>query len=191
MAPTEHKILTTFLLPPAPLPQTITLSMFKSLFPRSEQSSPEIKRLYRSIQHQRALLTDAVALNIDAEVRRGKAQQNAVVRSRRAAEKLELDDEVVIENALFGSTSNLPIPQPHTLLSILPAIEAASQDVLLEIQALEEETKALLADVASTVGGLSDLRYGRFANGQAKQEVLAGLDGLKTACHRKSTSRVI
>lgn len=100
MPPTEQKILTTFLLHPAPLPQIIKPSVFAGFFPKKEQASSEIKRLYRSLQHQRALLTDAVSRNIEAEVKRGKAQQSAVIRSRRAAETPELDDEVLIENAV-------------------------------------------------------------------------------------------
>jgi len=186
MPPTEEKILTTFLLHPAPLPHIITLSTFAGLFPRKEQSSSEIKRLYRSIQHQRALLTDAVARNIEAEVKRGKAQQSAVIRSRRAAESSELDDEVLIENALFESTCNLPISsRPHTLSSVLPELESASQDVSVEIQSLEQEAEALLADIMSTISGLSDLRYGRFANAQLKKEILEGLERLDATCDHK------
>tara|TARA_R110002060_G_scaffold62348_1_gene71740 strand:+ start:288 stop:602 length:315 start_codon:yes stop_codon:yes gene_type:complete len=100
MAPTEATILSTFLLSPAPLPTIITLKAFTELFPRSQQSSPQIKALYRDLQHQRARLTDAVTRNIGAEVKRGKAQRREVVRARREAEREEQDDEVDVERAV-------------------------------------------------------------------------------------------
>lgn len=100
MPPTEQTILSTFLLAPSPLPTILPLAQFTALFPRSEQSSPEIKRLYRSLQHRRALVTDSVAQNIEEEVKRGKGQRRAVVRLRRAEEKEAGDDEVVIEKTV-------------------------------------------------------------------------------------------
>jgi centromere-localized protein 2 len=100
MPPTEQTILSTFLLAPAPLPTILPLAQFIALFPRSEQSSPEIQRLYRSLQHRRALLTDDVAQNIEDEVKRGNAQRRAVARLRRAEERGGIDDEIVIENTV-------------------------------------------------------------------------------------------
>lgn len=100
MAPTEATILSAFLLPPAPLPAIIPLKAFTELFPRTQQSSPQLRRLYRDLQHQRAQITDAVARNIAAEVKRGNAQRRAVTQARRAAEREEQDDEVHIENAV-------------------------------------------------------------------------------------------
>ena len=100
MAPTEATILSTFLLPPAPLPSIISLKAFTDLFPRAQQSSPQIRNLYRDLQHQRAQLTDAVARNIAAEIKRGNAQRRTVVRARRAAERQEQDDEEDVEIAV-------------------------------------------------------------------------------------------
>ena len=100
MAPTEATILTTFLLPPAPLPSIISLKAFTELFPKSQQSSPQVKALYRDLQHQRARLIDDVERNIAAEIKRGNAQRRAVVRARREAEKEEQDDEVDVETAV-------------------------------------------------------------------------------------------
>lgn len=101
MAPTELQILTTFLLPPAPLSSLISLQAFTTLFPRTQQQhcAPQIRTLYRDLQHQRARLTDAIAHNIAAEVKRGNAQRKAVVRSRRAAGREEQDDEIELETA--------------------------------------------------------------------------------------------
>lgn len=100
MPPTEATLLSAFLLPPAPLPAIITLKSFTQLFPKSQQSSPQVKALYRDLQNQRARITDAVAKNIIAEVKRGNAQRRAVVRARREAEKEEQDDDVAVETAV-------------------------------------------------------------------------------------------
>jgi centromere-localized protein 2 len=100
MAPTELTILSTFLLPPAPLPQIISHKAFTELFPRSQQASPQIKALYRDLQHQRIKLTDAVERNIVIEVKKGIQQQRAVVKARRQSEKEEQEDEVDIEQAV-------------------------------------------------------------------------------------------
>ncbi len=100
MAATEQTILTTFLLVPSSLTSVFTFQSFQALFPRGSQSSPEIKRLYRALQHSRALVTDAVAQNIDDEVERGNSQRRAVVRARRVAERQEPDEEVAVENAV-------------------------------------------------------------------------------------------
>jgi centromere-localized protein 2 len=105
MAPTEQTILTTFLLVPSLLTTIFTFQSFQALFPRAQQSSPEVKRLYRAFQHRRALVTDFVAQNIDDEVERGNSQRRAVVRARRAAEKQEPDEEVAVENAVCRSLS--------------------------------------------------------------------------------------
>ena len=106
MAPTEATILSTFLLTPAPLPSIITLKAFTELFPRAQQSSPQIRTLYIDLQHQRAQLTDAVARNIAAEIKRGNAQRRAVVRARRAAEREVHDDEVDVETEVGAADTD-------------------------------------------------------------------------------------
>lgn len=106
MAPTEATILTNFLLPPALLPSIITLKAFIELFPRAQQSSPQIKVLYRDLQHQRARLADNVGRNIATELKRGNVERREVIRARRIAEREEPDDEVEVENAV--STGPLP-----------------------------------------------------------------------------------
>jgi len=185
MPPTEATLLSAFLLPPVPLPAIISLKSFTKLFPSSQQSSPQIKALYRDLQQQRARLTDAVTRNIIAEVKRGSVQRRAVVRARRETEKEEQDDEVDVETALFGQSSNLPTSNPHTLTSILSELETAVEDVEDEIRRLDDEGETLLEDMRTTVGGLSDLRYGRLANGQLREQVLEGLERLEKSCEKK------
>ena len=100
MAPTESTILTQFLLSPVPLPSTVSLRKFTSLFPPSQASNPQIQLLYRDLQHQRALLADAVAHNISNEVRRGNAQRRAVIKARKEGAEGEEDEEITIEQAV-------------------------------------------------------------------------------------------
>lgn len=83
-----------------------------------------------------------------------------------------------------GQTSNLPISNPHTLKSILPELEKAIEDVEDEIRRDEEETDKLLEEMRDIVGGLSDLRYGRLANGELKEQVLDGLSRLESSCDK-------
>ncbi|QSZ33394.1 hypothetical protein DSL72_002982 [Monilinia vaccinii-corymbosi] len=175
--PTEHKILTHFLLPPAPLPAIITLHSFSALFPRALQSSPQIRTLYRDLQHQRAHTVDSVTAEIEREVRRGAAMARAVAQRRRQdARVLPLqDDEVDVERA------NLPTSHPHSLHSIIPALSAAVEDLEDEIQRLDAEAEELLAEMQGTVGGLSDLRYGRLANAGLREQVLEGLARVEQA----------
>jgi len=184
MAPTEATILSNFLLSPAPLASIIPIKAFTELFPRSQQPSLELRRLYRDLQHQRSRLTDAVYNNIVAEIERGHGQRRLVVRARRAAEKEEQDDEADVESALFGRSSNLPVSRPHTLRSILPELETSVEDVEDDIRRLEEEARAMLEEIQEMVGGLSDLRYGRFANAQLREQALEGMTRLETSCEK-------
>jgi centromere-localized protein 2 len=100
MAPTEATILENYLLLPAQLPAIISLKEFTELFPRAQQSSPQVKRLYRDLQTQRNTLIDAVASNIETEARRAKALRREVLRAKREAEDHEMDDEIEIERAV-------------------------------------------------------------------------------------------
>ena len=86
---------------------------------------------------------------------------------------------------LFGATSNLPTSKPHTITTIIPELETAAQDIAAEIEELEREAEKLLEEISAGVGELSDLRYGRFANGQVSDEVLQGLGALETACEKR------
>jgi len=64
-------------------------------------------------------------------------------------------------------------------------LESAVEDVEDEIRRLDEETETLLEEMRNTVGGLSDLRYGRFENGQLREQVLEGLERLEKSCENK------
>ncbi|KAH8677962.1 Cnl2/NKP2 family protein-domain-containing protein [Xylariales sp. PMI_506] len=183
MAPSEAAILQNYLLLPARLPTVVSLQEFTSYFPKSQQSSPQIRVLYRDLQQQRNGVVDAVAGNIDAEVKRGKALRRAVAKARREAELDEgIDDEIEIERNLFGSTSNTIPLKKHTLRTILPELESAVDDMEQELRKLEEEEATLLESVKKTVGNMSDLRYGRLANPKLRDEIIDGLTDFKEVC---------
>jgi centromere-localized protein 2 len=74
--------------------------------------------------------------------------------------------------------------KPHTLKSIIPELENASQALENEVRRLEEEAETLLEEMRATVGGLSDLRYGRLGNGHLRDQVLEGLQRLESACDK-------
>jgi len=64
-------------------------------------------------------------------------------------------------------------------------LERAVEDVEDEIRRLEEDSETILEEMRNTVGGLSDLRYGRLANGQLREQVLEGLERLEKSCENK------
>lgn len=69
--------------------------------------------------------------------------------------------------------------------SILPELSSAVEDLEDEIRRLDEEAEMLLESMQSTVGGLSDLRYGKLANNQLREQVLDGLGRLESACKKR------
>lgn len=102
MAPTEITILANYLLVPAQLPVFISLKEFTELFPRAQQSSPQIRKLYRDLQMQRNGIIDHVASNIENEAKRGKEIRREIRRLKWNAENSEHDEEVDIERAVWG-----------------------------------------------------------------------------------------
>lgn len=86
---------------------------------------------------------------------------------------------------LFGQASGSR-SQSHTLNSIIPELDKTVTEVEAQIRQLEEEETRLLESIQQTVGGFSDLRYGRLANSQLREEILEGLRTLQHACDEKS-----
>ncbi|RBR03954.1 uncharacterized protein FIESC28_11655 [Fusarium coffeatum] len=185
MAPTEAELLANYLIQPSTLTAITTLEQFKALFPRPLQSSPQVRSLFRDLQAQRADVLDQVAENIADEAKRGLAMRREVVRAKREAEREDIDAEIEIERALFGDASGAASAK-HTLHSAIPELEGAVGALEAEIEKLQEEEAALLESVQQTVGALSDLRYGKFSNGQISDEVIDGLKHVEAACENKS-----
>ncbi|KAL2293595.1 hypothetical protein FJTKL_05456 [Diaporthe vaccinii] len=157
MAPTESTILANYLLVPAQLPAIVSLKEFTDLFPRAQQSSPQVRRLYRDLQIQRNALIDAVASNIETEAKRAKALRREVLRAKREAEDHEIDDEIDIERALYGAASGAPVSK-HDINSIIPELASSAEELDASIQALQKEEADLLQSIKQTVGNMSDLR---------------------------------
>jgi len=72
------------------------------------------------------------------------------------------------------------------MMSILPELESAAEDLEAELQLLEAEEAQLLQSVQQTVGNLSDLRYGRLSNPQLRDQVIQGLHSVQETCKKKS-----
>ena len=108
MAPSESEILEQHLLTSANLPSFLTLHQFTLLFPRAQQSSPQIRTLYRDLQAQRNELVARVENSIQAQVEEGQRHARNVINQRRDAEAEEVDDEVEIERAVSDTPILIP-----------------------------------------------------------------------------------
>ncbi|KAM3065273.1 hypothetical protein ACMFMF_011212 [Clarireedia jacksonii] len=114
--------------------------------------------------------------------------RRAVARVRRADRRgLGIDDadaEAEIESALHAplQITNLPAAQPHSLSTIIPEMEAAAEDIEEEIRRMEEECEGLVQGMRGTVGGLSDLRYGRLGDKGLAEGVREGLGRVEEVC---------
>ncbi|KAI0973065.1 Cnl2/NKP2 family protein-domain-containing protein [Xylaria arbuscula] len=187
MAPTEAAILHNHLLLPSRLPSIISLQEFASLFPKSQQSSPQVRALYRDLQKQRNAVVDAVAASIDFEVnKRSKSLRRSIIRSKKEGELEEQDDEIEIERALFGPTSATIPPKQHSLQTIIPDLDSAIADIESDLQKLQEEESALLESIKQAAGNMSDLRYGRLSNPSLPSEVIDGLHSIQETCKQKT-----
>ena len=93
---------------PAELPTIVSLQDFANLFPKSVRASPQIKSLYRDLQHQRNLTIDRVKQNIDAEVKASVRMRKELIKMKRAEHTMDGDDEMEIERAVW--------PSPHLIL---------------------------------------------------------------------------
>lgn len=106
MPPAESTLLSNYLLTPAKLPAIVSLNEFISMFPKSQQASPQIRALYRDLQAQLNASVDSVAANIEGESKRGKALRREVTRAKKESSKEELDDEMEIEKAVSSPQSS-------------------------------------------------------------------------------------
>jgi centromere-localized protein 2 len=182
MAVTESSLLANFLLPPAPLAISLSLQQFTELFPKSRQEDATIPSLYRELQKQRAQDIERVKQNIAAEIKHGELQQRHIRRIRRTRLRQELGGdtaELALEakvrvflyakyssdwpNQLYPEHVSEQQREAHTVESLIPEMEQASEDMEEEVAEMEKEAQIILADIQTTIGDLSDLRYGRFS----------------------------
>jgi centromere-localized protein 2 len=62
-----------------------------------------------------------------------------------------------------GPNDDVNLRDIHTERSIVPEMEVACTDLENDISATEQELATILEELKTTVGDLSDLRYGKFA----------------------------
>lgn len=79
----EAKLLSDFLLAPAPLRDFMTLRQFTDIFPRSHRENPAVQDLYRELHRLREADIEAVRNDITKEVKRSKQLRRAYAQERR------------------------------------------------------------------------------------------------------------
>ncbi|KAJ5777540.1 hypothetical protein N7520_000786 [Penicillium odoratum] len=193
MAPSEESILSNFLLVPASLPTVLSLQKFTELFPKRLRNHPHIRSLYRELQQTREHDMDQVNENIDNEIQQGERQRAELHKASLAAgvEAANEDEqrEVDMDLHLFGQTA-LNLQDYHSVESLLTEMETACAHIQEEIDDMDQDSKGLVAQLSTTVGDLSDLRYGKFAGpGSAKdvaEQSINALQNLEDTCYQKS-----
>lgn len=179
------------------MPTIMSLQQFTELFPKRLRSHPHIRVLYRELQQIREQDMDIVSENIDKEVRRGGSQK-AELRKAMAETGIDgadLNDlrEMDMDVQLFGPTSASSNDQ-HSVPSLLSAMETACANIESEIAGVDTEATTLLSYLNTTVGEMSDLRYGKMhgnvgaTDDDVVREAIRGLDNLEDACYSKSAT---
>lgn len=79
----EAKLLSDFLLAPAPLRDFMTLRQFTDIFPRSHRENPAVQDLYRELYRIREAEIEVVRNDITKEVKRSKQLRRAYAQERR------------------------------------------------------------------------------------------------------------
>jgi centromere-localized protein 2 len=95
---------------------------------------------------------------------------------------------------MHGPKDDENLTAVHSERSIVKEMEVACDDIQQEIYELERDASDILSELSDTVGGLSDLRYGKFAkaSGSAEEfgpEVLQGIKRLQEVCEDARMSR--
>lgn len=120
----EAKLLSDFLLAPAPLRDFMTLRQFTAIFPRSHRENPAVQDLYRELHRLREAEMEAVRSDITKEVKRSKPLRRAYARERRQmdhahvagtdAAALQMEEEVrplqQHVQALANISASSPVP---------------------------------------------------------------------------------
>lgn len=90
-----------------------------------------------------------------------------------------------VPKQLYGTASGVRA-EKHTLASIVPELDNAVEELAATVRRLEQEEADLTEAIQQTVGSLSDLRYGRLANGQLREQVLEGLETVQETCQSRT-----
>ncbi|KAF3052693.1 hypothetical protein E8E11_006672 [Didymella keratinophila] len=179
----EAKLLSDFLLAPAPLRDFMTLRQFTDIFPRSHRENTAVQDLYRELHQLREAEIEVVRNDITKEVKRSKQLRRAYARERRQMDDAHVAGTDPVALQMEEELSGHGRKTPHTLQTVHSSIEDACQSLEAQIAEMEEENQRALAEVQEAVGALSDLRSGRFAQPASGEdlgeEVLATLKRLE------------
>ncbi|KAF4584396.1 hypothetical protein GQ602_005769 [Ophiocordyceps camponoti-floridani] len=186
--PTEQEILTNYLIQPSPLITMTTLPQFQHLFPPSMRNSPMIRTLFRDLQEQRGLTVDAVQRSIVTETMQGQLLLNQIFRQERNAVVLDPDIELDIEQAL-GDDGAVKDTVARELGTVVLSIDNAIKLMTAQVEMMIKEELKLLERAKEAAGGLSDLRYGRFDNGELGGQVIQGVKVFCDTCHYQRLGR--
>lgn len=140
---------------------------------------------------------DRVNEKIDIEIKQGEQQKAELrkailargVEASSSAEQREMDMDI----HMFGQTPSTVPGDYHSVASLLAEMEKASANIEHEIAGIDQEAGEILAQINTTVGDMSDLRYGKL-QGPARtaedmaSEAIKGLQNLEDACYKSSTS---
>ncbi|PUU76427.1 Cnl2/NKP2 family protein-domain-containing protein [Tuber borchii] len=175
----ETQILSSFLLSRASLQDIISLRQFTELFPRDQRSNPQVKLLYRELQLLRNKTCERVKKNIKHEAALGIKQRSELEKKQRALKRV--DDETMTAIELFGAA---PMEPKLPLKELLKQMNSAVEDLDAEFNALDGECDRMLEELKSTIGDLSDLRYGKFAASDTDARIVRDLENLHDTCER-------
>lgn len=178
-------MLSDLLLAPAALRHFMTLREFTDVFPRGHRDNDAVPDLYHELKRLRERDMDVVRRDIVEEVKRSRQLRREYAQERRLHDATVAGVDPIaleMEEELSGQTHG----RPHTLPTVHASIEKACDGLEAQIAQLERETEEALQNVQDVVGGLSDLRQGRFPQSvggeDMGEEVLATLRRLETVC---------
>ncbi|KAJ5273398.1 hypothetical protein N7478_008523 [Penicillium angulare] len=163
------------------------------MFPKRLRNHPHIRTLYRELQQAREQDLDQVNENIDREIQQGERQKAELRKASMAAGVEATNDdeqrEIDMDLHLFGQNTTDP-EDYHSVDSLLAEMEVACAHIEREISSVDEEANGLMTELYSTVGDLSDLRYGKFQGpssaSDVAREAIKGLQHLEDSCYQKA-----
>lgn len=140
---------------------------------------------------------DLVNENIDKEIDQGETQKADLRKAMMEAgvDGLSADDqrEMDLDIQLFGQASTNAPRDYHSVPSLLSAMEAACSSIEQDIDGVDNDASNLLSELNSTVGEMSDLRYGKMqgpagtSGEEMVNEAIQGLRNLENACYKNNS----
>jgi hypothetical protein len=118
----EAKLLSDFLLAPAPLRDFVTLRQFTDIFPRSHRENPAMQDLYRELHRLRDAEIEVVRNDITKEVKQSKQLRRAYAQERRQMDDayvagtdrvaLQMEEEVTLLTAQLSARADQCLSSP-------------------------------------------------------------------------------